>query len=41
MTPRTRLTALLALAACAVLAALSFGSSASAQQHGTPATRRR
>jgi peptide/nickel transport system substrate-binding protein len=36
MTPRTRLTALLALAVCAVLAALTIGSSASA--HSTRAT---
>ncbi|MDX6598265.1 MAG: peptide/nickel transport system substrate-binding protein [Gaiellales bacterium] len=36
MTPRTRLPALLALAGCAVLAALSFGSSASAQSEVTP-----
>ena len=36
MTPRTRLSALLALAACAVVAALSFGSSASAQTKATP-----
>ena len=36
MTPRTRLPALLALAACSVVAALSFGSSASAQTKATP-----
>ena len=38
MTRRTRLTALLALAGCAVLAALSFGSSASARSKATPVT---
>jgi peptide/nickel transport system substrate-binding protein len=36
MTPRTRLTALLALAGCAVLAALSVGPSASARVSATP-----
>jgi peptide/nickel transport system substrate-binding protein len=36
MTPRTRLTALLALAGCAVVAALSIGPSASARSSATP-----
>ncbi len=36
MTRRTRFTALLALAACAVLAAVSFGPSASARTSATP-----
>ena len=36
MTPRTRFTVLLALAACAVLTAVSFGPSASARTSATP-----